>query len=494
MSIIQIMQIQVSRLVLAHILGFAVAIVTLSLMTALLFLLRPGLNTSTVALLYLIPVLVSTARWGLWPGVLSAFTAFLAYNYFFLQPYYTFVVHETQDIVALLIFLVVAVFISQLVGRARSALAAAVARENETTRLYELSLDLAGVSSLDEIASVVARKIAETVHVEHLELSLGPVYGETSFRLSVPERGQPILEPDVIFPLETVRAVLGEIRLWLDGETLASGEGRLLRAFAAQGALALERTALADSETRARVLEESDRLKSALLSSVSHEFRTPLATIKAATTSLLNDEIAWEAPDRKNLLSAVDEESDYLNYLVGNLLDMSRIEAGALKPNRQWNILAEIVEGVIVRMHRQLNSFQLEIHIPDDLPLLPVDYYQMDQVFTNLLANSAKYAPEASTILVEASVPDKNSVMIRVTNQGPQIISEHLERIFDKFYRVTEPERVSGTGLGLSICKGIIEAHGGTIWAENVPDGLSFIFILPRTMDGNPPQIEADIQ
>jgi two-component system sensor histidine kinase KdpD len=494
MSIIRIMKIQMSRLALAHIRGFVLAVVTLSLITAVLFMLRAELNTSTVALLYLIPVLVSTARWGLWPGVLSAFTAFLAYNYFFLQPYYTFIVHETQDIVALLIFLVVAVFISQLVGRARTALAAAVARENETTRLYELSLDLAGVNSLEEIASVVARKIAETVHAEHLELSLRPVYGELSFRLSVPEHGQPVHSPDITFPLETVRAVLGEIRLWLGGEALASGDERLLQAFAAQGALALERTALADSETRARVLEESDRLKSALLSSVSHEFRTPLATIKAATTSLLNDEIAWEALDRNNLLSAVDEESDYLNYLVGNLLDMSRIEAGALKPNRQWNILAEIVEGVVVRMRRQLSNFQLEIRIPDDLPLLPVDYYQMDQVFTNLFANSTKYAPEKSTILVEASVPDNSSVMVRITNRGPQVNPEHLERIFDKFYRVTEPERVSGTGLGLSICKGIIEAHGGIIWAENVPDGLSFIFTLPSTMDGSPPQIEADIQ
>ena len=494
MSIIRGMQNQKSRFSFSDILGFVLAVITLSLITVVLFVLRAELNTSTVALLYLIPVLVSTARWGLWPGVLSAFTAFLTYNYFFLQPYYTFVVHETQDIVALLIFLVVAVFISQLVGRARAGLAAAVARENETTRLYELSLDLAGVNSLEEIASVVARKIAETVHAEHLELSLHPVYGEPSFCLSVPEHGQPVHPPDITIPLETVRAVLGEIRLWSGGEALASGDIRLLRAFAAQGALALERTALADSETRARVLGESDRLKSALLSSVSHEFRTPLATIKAATTSLLNDEIAWEAPDRNNLLSAVDEEADYLNYLVGNLLDMSRIEAGALKPNRQWNILAEIVEGVVTRMRRQLSGFQLEIRIPDDLPLLPVDYYQMDQVFTNLLANSAKYAPEKSTILVEASVPDLSSVIVRVTNRGPQVNPDHLERIFDKFYRVTEPERVSGTGLGLSICKGIIEAHGGIIWAENVPDGLSFIFSLPSTMDGSLPQIEADIQ
>jgi two-component system, OmpR family, sensor histidine kinase KdpD len=494
MGIIRAMQIQLSRLPLQRFVDFVLAFITLSLVTAVLFFLRTGLNTSTVALLYLIPVLISTALWGLWLGVLSAFATFLAYNYFFLQPYYTFVVHETQDIVALLIFLIVAVFISQLVGRARVGLAAAVARENETTRLYELSLDLAGVNSLEDIASIVARKTVETVKADYLELSLRPILDETPFRLSIPDNGHNHLLPDVVVPLETVRALVGEIRLWLNGRELVPGEERMLRAYAAQGALALERTALADSETRARVLEESDRLKSALLSSVSHEFRTPLATIKAATTSLLNDEISWEAPDRNNLLSAVDEESDYLNYLVGNLLDMSRIEAGALKPNRQWNILAEIVEGVRLRMRRQLSSFHLEVSIPDDLPLLPVDYYQMDQVFTNLLANSAKYAPENSTILLEASVLDKSSVMVRVTNQGPQVIPEHLERIFDKFYRVTEPERVSGTGLGLSICKGIIEAHGGIIRAENVPGGLSFIFTVPNTMDGSPPQIEAEIQ
>lgn len=482
-----------SRFILNRLLGFVFALVMISLLTAVLFLLRAGLNTSTVALLYLVPVLVGTAMWGLWPGIFSAFAAFLAYNYFFLQPYYTFVVHETQDIVALLIFLVVSVFISQLVGRARAGLAAAVARESETTRLYELSLDLTGVNSLDEIAAVLARKTAETVRAARLELSIRPIYDATSFRLEVPENARISAKPDIIIPLETVRAFLGEMRLWLDGTTLGPGEERLLRAFAAQCALALERTALAHTETRARVLEESDRLKSALLSSVSHEFRTPLATIKAATTSLLSDEIAWEASARKDLLSAVDEEADYLNYLVGNLLDMSRIESGALKPKQQWNVLAEIVDGVVVRLHRKLNRYKLEIHIPDDLPLVPVDYSQMEQVFTNLLNNSAKYAPEGSLIRVEAALLDETTTLIKVTNESPQVIPEHLDRIFDKFYRVTEPEKVSGTGLGLSICKGIVEAHGGSIWAENVPGGMAFAFTLPLILDGNPPpRIEAD--
>ena len=482
------------RNILTHLLGFSLAVITIWLTTAVVLLLRGSLNTSTVALIYLIPVLVSTALWGLWPGVLSAFIAFLAYNYYFLQPYGTFLVHQTQDIIALLIFLVVAVFISQLVGQARSSLAAAVARENETTRLYELSLALGGVSSLDEIASVIAHKTIETVNAPRLEVSILPFNGETSFRLTVPEHKPVFSSPDVVIPLETARAFLGEIRLWTNGAILSPSEERLLRAFAAQGALALERTALVNAENHARVLEESDRLKSALLSSVSHEFRTPLSTIKAATTSLLSEEISWEAPARKDLLEAVDEETDYLNYLVGNLLDMSRIESGNLKPKRQWNIMAEIVDGVLSRLHRILTHYNLELHIPDDFPLIPVDYTQMEQVFTNLLNNSAKYAPDGSNILVEASLQDEEFVLIKVKNQGPQVITEHLDRIFDKFYRVTEPEKVSGTGLGLSICKGIVEAHGGRIWAENIPGGLAFNFTLPITLDGiSPPQIEAEI-
>ena len=476
-----------------QLLGLILAILITSLTTASLFLLRDQLNTSTVALLYFLPILVSTTLWGLWPGVLAAFAAFLAYNYFFLQPYHTFVVHETQDIVALILFLIIAVFVSQLVGRTRSSLAAAVARESETTRLYELSLDLAGVNNLDEIVAVIARKTAETVHLDRLEISIPAIYGESSFRFVIPENAGPLNRPDEIIPLETVRAFFGEIRLWLDGTALTAGEERLLRAFAAQGALALERTALAQAETRAKLLEESDRMKSSLLSSVSHEFRTPIATIKAATTSLLIDDIPWETAARQDLLSAMDEEIDYLNYLVGNLLDMTRIEAGALQPNRQWNILSEILDGVLNRMHRILDKYQLDIQIPDDLPLVPVDYSQMEQVFTNLLHNSAKYAPEDSVIQISAQVDDEKTIIVKVKNEGPQVIPEHLERIFDKFYRVTEPEKVSGTGLGLSICKGIIEAHSGRIWAENVPDGLAFFFSLPLTLDGKPPpQIETE--
>jgi two-component system, OmpR family, sensor histidine kinase KdpD len=476
-----------------RLIGFSLAILPVSIMAGVLFLLRERLNASTVALLFLIPVMISTSLWGLFSGVFSAFTAFLAYNYLFLQPYYTFIVHETQDIVALLIFLTVAVINSQLVGRARSGMAAAMARELETTRLYELSLDLAGASSRPEIASALARKTADSLHASHLQVSISPTNGGPPIRVSIPENHTPAPAPDAVIQLETARGSLGEMHIWLEAPPLTPEEGRLLRAFAAQSVMALERFALADTETRARVLEESDRLKSALLSSVTHELRTPLATIKAATTSLISDEIAWDEPARNDLLSVVDEEADYLNYLVGNLLDMSRIEAGDLKPKRNWNVLSEIVDGVLARLHRILSGFTVEACISDDLPLIPVDYSQMEQVFINLLTNAAKYAPQASSITLEANLLDEDTAIVSITNEGPQVNPDNLNRIFDKFYRITEPDKVTGTGLGLSICKGIVEAHGGRIWAENLPGGLAFHFTLPLRLDGNPPrQVDAE--
>ena len=198
------------------------------------------------------------------------------------------------------------------------------------------------------------------------------------------------------------------------------------------------------------------------------------------------DEVGWDSAARPELIAAIDDEADHLNMLVGNLLDMSRIEAGVLKPKREWNILPEIVESVLARMRRLTDEHQLEVDVSESLPLVPVDYVQMEQVFTNLLSNSVKYAPEKTVIRVRAFV-EGDAVHAVVSNQGPQVPQEHLERIFDKFFRLSETDRITGAGLGLSICKGIIEAHGGHLWAENTPDGLAFHFTFPLIWEGVPP-------
>ncbi len=467
---------------------YALAVSSTVTATAVLLILRDSLSTPIVALLYLLPVVFSTATWGFGPGVAAALCAFLSFNFFFIPPYYTFAVHQAHDVLALVVFLIVAVVISRLLGRARAGVTAATAREQETASLYELSMALAGLQDEQAIARTIAEHVLETFQAGHVELL---ITGKADhFRVSLPEPSAPPSgKPIRMTPLETARGRQGEIRLWRGEPPIAPAEERLLRTFATQGALALERARLAQAETRARVLEESDRLKSALLSSVSHELRSPLAAIKAGITSLRSREVHWDSPAGADLLSVVEEEVEHLNRLVGNLLDMSRIESGALKAKRQWNVLADIIGSALERMHRAAEAYRIDLDLRDDLPLVPVDAVQVEQVFTNLISNSLKYAPSGSVIYIGACPQDDQTLLVEVRNQGPPIAEGHLERIFDKFYRVTAADRVTGTGLGLSICKGIIEAHGGRIWAENRPDGLAFKFTLPLTWDGAQPPV-----
>ncbi|MBL8093339.1 MAG: DUF4118 domain-containing protein [Anaerolineales bacterium] len=465
---------------------YALTVVVIALATAVMQPLRDFLGAPIVALLYLLPIVLTTWIWGLGAGIAASFCAFLGFNYFFIAPYFSLSVHRVQDLLALLVFSVVAVVISQLVGRARASLAQAQAREREATHLYELSVALAGLQNQDAITSVIEARAQSVFNARAALVSLSGSERDAPY-----ERG-PV---DAVIGLSTARGRLGEIRLWLDHPPLSLAEERLARAFASQCALALERAALAQSEQRAQVLEASDQFKTALLSSVSHELRTPLATIRAAATSLRAGEVGWGTTAGEDLVAAIDDEAQHLNRLVGNLLDMSRIEAGALKPQRQWNLLAEIVDGVLARMARVSKQHHLAVDVPDDLPFVSVDYVQIEQVLTNLLSNSLKYAPPNSTIKITATEREPGSVEVTVVNQGPPVPAEHLERIFDKFYRVNAGDRVTGTGLGLSICKGIVEAHSGRIWAENVPGGFAFHFTLPTTQDGQaPPRLPSDLE
>ena len=457
--------------------------ILIAITTALFYSMREFLDTTLVALLYLIPLGLITAFWGLGPGISSALITFLALNYFFIPPYYTFAVHRPTDVVVLVVFLVVAGVISQLVGRMQASLLAANAREREATQLYELSIALTGQHNDHAIAEILAKQVQEFSQGEAVEID---ITGVQPFAFRLPDQMVPSRSPESTIPIQAAREILGQIRIWKLSPVVSSKEKRLLQTFASQGALALERARLSQAESRARVLEESDHLKSILLSSVSHELRTPLSTIKAAASSLRGNEVNWDSPARVELIAAIDDEADHLNMLVGNLLDMSRIESGALKPKRDWNILLEIVENVLARMRHATEEHELNVAVSESLPFIPVDYVQMEQVFTNLVSNSLKYAPINTLIRIHASI-EADMLHVQVSNQGPHVPPEHLERIFDKFYRITAADRVTGTGLGLSICKGIIEAHGGNIWAENLSDGLAFNFTLPLTWDGAPP-------
>jgi two-component system, OmpR family, sensor histidine kinase KdpD len=472
-----------------NLIEYLLALLLVGLTTGVLHLFGGVLDAQIATVGYLLPVVASTLLWGLGPGIVSALAAFFAFNYYFIEPRFTLAVQRPQDLLVLAAFLAIAVLLSQLLGRTRAALSAAQQREHEALRLYDFSTALARQQTQQAIAQTVAQAALESFHADRVEVLVEASgdFPSTSVSLPPDRSSAPDRLPTMIAPLLTARGLQGEIRVWLDRETLTPAEDRLLKTFATQGALALERSQLARSAARAQVAEESDQLKTALLSSVSHELRTPLAAIKAAVTGLRSGAVDRQSFARDEMLATIEEETDQLNTLVGNLLDMSRIEAGVLKPQRAWNDLTEIVGAAVARLKQAARHHRLEIVIPDDLPLIPVDFVQIQQVFINLIGNSLKYSPEGTTARVEAKRRDPSAIAVRVINHGPSIPEEHLDRIFDKFYRVTAADRVTGTGLGLSICKGIIEAHGGRIWAENLADGLAFNFTLPLHVKDMPP-------
>ena len=459
--------------------------------TYLLKLAESRLEIQLIALLYLLPVLACTVLWGLTSGIIAGIASFLAFNYYFIQPYFTLDVRQTQDLISLIVFLIVAVVVSQLIGRARQAVRLAEKREQETTSLYKVTAELAGMNDAREIIGVLAQKLMEIFELEQVEIStLAPPAQEKAL-CRLPQ--QALEKPaDLVVSLSTARHEEGEIRLWFDQNRLSIEDARLLSALCNQGALAIERVRLFTSENLARILEESDKVKTSLLNSVSHELRSPLAVIKASASSLRNGTVQWNTPASVELVATIDEETDALNLLVGNLLDMSRIEAGALKPMKRWNSIIEIIKGVETKMQAQLVEHPLKLEIYKAFPLIPTDYVMMGQVFTNLFSNSIKYAPEKTSIVVCASVAGEQAV-IQVINQSPPVAVEHLDRMFDKFVRITVDDKITGTGLGLSICKGIIEAHEGRIWAENAPGGFTFTISLPLTLDGAYPRMPEEL-
>jgi two-component system sensor histidine kinase KdpD len=478
------------------VLRFIFTILVVAAFTLVLWLFRAYLSIQVVALLFMLPVLLSTRLWGLAPGILSALISFLTFNYFFTQPYFTLMVHQTQDFLALIVFLIISVVISQLLGQDQESLAAATAREREATRLYELSLALAGLMNDQDILQILAEKICETFYAEKVSVDLHDGLEATTFGCPTEPARQAseasARRPDQVFPLATVRGQLGSVNLWRSAGKLSRAEERLLNTFTSQGALAIERARLIKTENRATVLEESDRLKTSLLNSVSHELRSPLATIKASISSLRSGMVDWDTEARQELMTGIEEETDHLNQLVGNLLDMSRIETGALNPQRKWNSLSEIVGGVVKRMHQDVQKHRIVVNMAD-IPPVPVDYIQMEQVFTNLISNSVKYAPPETEVSITARLKDDQMLLVQVSNEGPHVTESDLPRIFDKFYRVTAAEKITGTGLGLSVCKGIIEAHGGKIWAENAPGRFIFNFTLPVTWEGMYPHIPEEV-
>ncbi len=470
---------------------------------AFAFLLRETLGISSVALIFLIGVLASAVCYGLFPSLVAALASALAYNFFFLPPLYTFTIADPENVVALTTFAIVAVIASNLAARLRTQAIAARARARITEELYLFSRKLAGAASLDDIIWASVYEIALLLKVNVVLLlprngKLEPMGGyppedrldEADFaaaqwsfeRNHAAGRGADTLPgaKRLFIPMRTGRGAIGVIGIDSErpGPLLRPEESRLLDSLSDQAALAIERIHLAADIERARLAEETDRLRQALLTSISHDLRTPLASVIGSATSLVAHGAELDRATQISLARTIQEEGERLNRFIGNLLDMTRLESGSLKPNSDLVDVSDLVGAVLQRGQKILKDHKVEIAVAPELPMLSLDVVLTEQVLFNLLDNAAKYAPPGTKITLGAHRENGN-VLITVTDEGEGIPPADYEQIFNKFYRVHRGDHQrAGTGLGLAICRGFVEAMSGTITAANRTDRSGAIFTL----------------
>ncbi len=478
-----------------------------------------------VVMVHLLGILIVAMRFGYGPSIFAAVASVLLVDYFFVPPYFSFAVSDFQHVVTFAVMFVVALVVSGLTERIRDQAAAARFREQRTASLYALARELAGTRATANLADVALRHLHDVFdarialllagadgtlrNVASGELALVPDAKEQAVIDWVFAHDKPAgLATDTLpsaaalyVPLRDARGRIGvlggapaEPTRFVDPEQRA-----LLDVFASQVASALERARLAEEAHDVQLQIDAERLRSSLLSSVSHDLRTPLAVITGAASALLQPETTLVSATRRDLLETIGEEAQRLNRLVGNLLDMTRIASGAVRVAKEWQPLEEIVGAVLNRLEGALAGRKVDVSLPADLPLVPIDAVLIEQVLINLLENAIKYTPGGSPIELSA-VKEGNEVVVSVADRGPGVPAEHAERIFEKFFRLPgergdKSERgerpPGGAGLGLAICRGIVQAHGGRIWvAPRGGGGAVFRFTIP--IEGTPPQVVPD--
>ncbi|MEA2528298.1 MAG: two-component system, OmpR family, sensor histidine kinase KdpD [Thermomicrobiales bacterium] len=512
------------------------AALAVTVATLLMLAVRDALGILNVALIYLLICFVLALTAGAGPAALAAVLSFLTYNYFFIPPFHTFTIGRANHVLALIVYLLVAIVTAQLVAKVRAGTAEVEREQRRTALLYELNAALIGDVTLDQILATIVERVVHVYGSETCrillpnpdadgELQVRARYplsisttidrqnlvvaawamdrrepagqSTTGRRVRVPHGSrQPTFSPlqrrdrDVLYlPIATAERVVGvlEVTGKPGGGRFGPEDEQLLTSFANQAALALERARLSEEAARTAALAQSDELKSALLAAVSHDLRTPLATIKTSTTSLLDPVVDWNPQERDDFLRGIDEETDRLTLMVGNLLDLSRIEGGVLRPDKEWYDAAEVIEDVAGRLAPRANqrSHLLKTVVAADLPLVRFDYVEIAQVLMNLGENALKYTPPGTEVTLAARLVS-GAIELTVRDTGLGIGPKDLPHLFDKFYRAEQTGRVSGTGIGLAIAKGLVEAHGGRIWAESrVGEGTTFRFTLPLSDPGN---------
>jgi two-component system, OmpR family, sensor histidine kinase KdpD len=456
----------------------------------------------------LLAVVIIASRYRQGPSAVAALVAIGLFDFFFVHPYYTFAVSDVRYVLTFGVMLLVALVMGNLTGRIRTQAESAREREQRSATLYSLSRDLTSARSQEDVVAATIRNIRETfpgdsaVFVPDVAGRVEPVtsvgYPYTEHERTVAQwvfdhatpagQGTSTLPAAaaMYLPLtssERTMGVLG-IRAVDPSEFRDPARRRLIEALASQAAAALERLVLAERSRQTEIEVEAEHLRTALLSSLSHDMRTPLASIEGSASALLQESGPIEVAIRRELAATILQEAQRMSRLVANLLDMIRVETGALQVQKEWQLLSDVVGVALLRVEDRLSDHPVVSRLPSDLPLVPVDEILLEQVFVNLLENAAKHTPSGTPIEIGAEARP-GEVVAFVADRGPGLPPGDADQVFRKFYRGGSG---SGIGLGLTICRGIITAHGGRIWAENRPGGGAvFRFTLP--ISGTPPSM-----
>jgi two-component system sensor histidine kinase KdpD len=472
-------------------------------------------------LVYLLSVLAVATAAGRGPGIAASLVSFLAFDFFFTEPRFTFTISDPNEWAALLAYLVVASVASQLAAGQRSRVIEIAAREREARILHDLTDLLAGGPLADALPAVAERLRLELdaeavaiviqedgVHASAdagsaearaavREAATGPasVLGEgtpaSADRSGMAGRWVRVRPPHRLpgrrpgrgvarVPIRRGEEQIGQLHvLWPPEADLAGGQARLLDTASDQLAVAAERERLRAGAVEAELLRRSSELKSTLLDAVSHDLRTPLASIIAAAGSLRLGDVEWNPEDRQEFLATIEHEANRLNRIVGNLLDLSRIQGGTLVPAKDWHDPGLLLEATVARLMPLAADHRLRVELPGDLPPVLVDPVEIDQVVANLVENAVKYTPHGGDVTVSADVAD-GELRVSVDDTGPGLPPDVIPRLFEPFYRAGAPRGTRGSGLGLAVARGLVIAHGGRIWAQNREGGgARFSFAIP---------------
>jgi two-component system, OmpR family, sensor histidine kinase KdpD len=466
--------------------------------TLLGLLVSRGLEPANLVMLYLASTVIAAIYLGRGPSLLVSIIGVFAFDFFLVPPYMTLAVSDTQYLVTFIGLFIVSIVISTLTARVREQAEAAIQREAYASALYSLGRDLTSATDLHQVADTIISHIGQ-IFGREVAIFL-PEKGQlkafastTDYHPDANELGvatwafehdQPAgLGTDTLSaaslrcqPLKTAQGLVGVLGIHPRGPVILSTpeQRQTFNAFIHQAALAVERASLAEQARQAGLLQATEKLQTALLNSISHDLRTPLVSITGALSSLRERSLMLNQEDRDSLLETADEEAKRLNRLVGNLLNMTRLEAGAIHLKWEPCDIQDAIGATLEQLGDRVENRQVRISLPQDLGLVPLDFGLFEQALMNLLDNAVKYSTPDTQIEINVS-QTHDTIEIDVCDRGIGIPTEDLGRVFDKFYRVQRPESVSGTGLGLAICKGIIEAHGGTIQAANRPGGGTIV-------------------